>query len=112
NTPLHRWIRHVEAAGFQVRVHILQFNVQPGDLNLFERYWMGQFAGLLNTSNGTPAVAADTAVGVAVRKGLRRHLRQKGAPILGAPPVPSSVATPRPRTASRTATPRGGVRSD
>lgn len=90
NTPLHRWIRRVEADGFQVRAHVLQSDVQPGDLNLFERYWMAQFAGLLNTSRGTPVVHADSAVGLAVRRALRRQLQAAGPRILGQMRQPQS----------------------
>ena len=81
--PLHRWIRRVQAAGFQVRIHVLQTAVQPKDLNLFERYWMAQFRGLLNSGAGTPVVAADTEVARGVRRRLRHQLQETRPAILG-----------------------------
>jgi hypothetical protein len=84
NTPLHRWIRRVQAAGFQVRIHVLQTDVQPRDLNIFERYWMAQFRGLLNTVTGTTVAVAETEVGRAVRRRLRQQLQEAGPAILGA----------------------------
>jgi hypothetical protein len=82
-TLLHRWIRRVQAAGFQVHIHVLQTDVQPKDLNIFERYWMAQFRGLLNAGPGTPVITGDTEVGRAVQKLLRKQLQVAGPPILG-----------------------------
>jgi hypothetical protein len=73
-TLLHRWIRTTEAQGFEIRAFVLQTNVAPGDLDLFERYWMAQFTGLLNSGPGTPVVATDTVVAIAVQRALTRAL--------------------------------------
>jgi hypothetical protein len=83
STDLHRWILGVENDGFQVRAHVLQLNVAPRELNLFERYWMSQFAGLLNCGPGTPTVRVDTPLGRAVKRALRRQLQAEGPRILG-----------------------------
>jgi hypothetical protein len=65
-----------EAQGFEIRAFVLQTNVAPGDLDRFERYWMAQFASLLNTGAGTPNTAADTAVAIAVQRALARALAE------------------------------------
>jgi hypothetical protein len=82
-TRLHRWIHSVVAAGFQVRIYELQSHVQPRDLDLFVRYWMAQFRGLLNVGVGMPGVTADTEVARAVQKLLRKSLQAAGPAILG-----------------------------
>jgi hypothetical protein len=82
-TPLHRWIRITEAQGFEIRAFVLQTNVAPGDLDLFERYWMAQFASLLNTGAGTPNTAADTAVAIAVQRALARALAEPARALKG-----------------------------
>jgi hypothetical protein len=83
STRLHRWIRRIQEMGFQVHIHVLQTDVQPKDLNIFERYWMAQFRGLLNSGPGTPMVVADTEVGRSVQRLLRRQLQTAGPVILG-----------------------------
>ena len=69
---LHRWIRRVEAQGFEVAVHVLQHKIAPRDLTNFERYWMGQFRGLLNRRPAPPVVPDGSSVGVAIAHGLAR----------------------------------------
>ncbi len=81
--PLHRWINDVADRGFQVRAHALQINVPPGSLNLFERYWMGQFARLINCASGAPGPRADTVVATAVTQALRHALQAEGPTTLG-----------------------------
>lgn len=74
-SPLCCWIRATVADGFQIFAHTLQVAVPPGDLNLFERYWMGQFANLLNTDPGMPRTAEDSPVAVALQKAMMLSLR-------------------------------------
>jgi len=52
----------------------LQVAVAPADLTLFERYWMRQFAGLLNAAGAAPCTAADSPVAHTVRQSLRSIL--------------------------------------
>jgi hypothetical protein len=77
-TPLCRWIRATTADGFRIHFHTLQAAVAPADLNLFERYWMGQFANLLNTGPGMPRTLADSAVAIALQQSLRAALQLAG----------------------------------
>jgi hypothetical protein len=65
-TAVGTWIRVRLEAGFQIRAHILQAAVAPGDLSLFERYWMRQFTDLLNADAGVPLVPDHSPVARAV----------------------------------------------
>jgi hypothetical protein len=75
-TYLHNWIASQLSQGFEVRAHVLQSSVPPGDLNAYERYWMTQFAGLLNCRRDAPSV--DTTIGVAVNRALIQTLGNCG----------------------------------
>ncbi len=56
---LYDWMRDVARRGDYVGVHVLQTGIIPAELEFYERYWIGQFAGLLNVrSNGQPAAAS------------------------------------------------------
>src|SRR4028118_1829679 len=46
--PLYEWIRHVWREGHDVRARVLQENVIPADLAMFESYWTEQFVGLVD----------------------------------------------------------------
>jgi hypothetical protein len=60
-TAVGSWIRARLGGGFQIRGHILQAAIAPGDLDLFEHYWMSQFAGLLNADRRmSPALVHST----------------------------------------------------
>lgn len=60
---VYDWMRDVARRGHYVGVHVLQTGIIPAELGFYERYWIGQFAGLLNVrANGEPAAASsDTA---------------------------------------------------
>ena len=47
---VYDWMRDVWRRGFDVSVHTLQQGVIPKDLDMFERYWIDQFANLLNVT--------------------------------------------------------------
>ena len=48
---LYEWIRSVLRAGHLVDLHILQSEVAPKELDIFEKYWISQFVNLVNTTN-------------------------------------------------------------
>jgi hypothetical protein len=48
---LYDWVRTEWRSGAEVRAYVLQDDIIPADLELFERYWIEQFAGLLNASS-------------------------------------------------------------
>lgn len=84
-TPLHRWIHASLEAGFEIQAHVLQLHVPPGDLNLFERYWINQFPDLLNDRAGTPHIQVPTKVALAVERALQGLLSpsQSGVSLAG-----------------------------
>lgn len=46
--PLYDWMRDVWRRNHDVAVYILQQGIVPKDVDLFEQYWIDQFANLLN----------------------------------------------------------------
>ncbi len=46
--PVHGWVRDVLRTGFLVDIFVLQTDVVPKELRLFEDYWIQQFPDLLN----------------------------------------------------------------
>src|SRR5690349_10127968 len=59
---LYDWIRDVWRKGHDVAPFTLQEGIAPGDHAMFEKYWMTQFAGLINVL-GKPHVEKNTRVG-------------------------------------------------
>lgn len=74
-TAVGGWIRGRLAAGFPIHAHILQWTVAPVDLDLFERYWIGQFTDLLNADGAAPRAVTHSAIARTVIAFLqdRRH---------------------------------------
>lgn len=52
---LYDWMRDVWRSEFDVAVFTLQEGIIPKDHAMFEQYWIGQFAGLLNVVGNKPA---------------------------------------------------------
>jgi hypothetical protein len=71
--PLYDWMRDVYRRDHDVLCHTLQEAITPMDLDLFERYWIGQFSGLLN-SIGNSADTKDSAVAHSLKAHLRAEL--------------------------------------
>ena len=46
--PVYDWMRDVWRRNYDVAVYILQQEIIPKDVELFEQYWIDQFANLLN----------------------------------------------------------------
>jgi len=61
--PLYDWIRSLFEQGLNPEYHVLQEKVIPADLTMFERYWIGQFAGLLNQHEAGRCPSDHTDVG-------------------------------------------------
>lgn len=60
---LYDWIRGLFEEGRNPEYHVLQENVSPPDLTMFERYWMSQFTGLLNQNGSNVCPVEHTAIG-------------------------------------------------
>jgi hypothetical protein len=74
-SSLYNWIRDVLRAGFLVEIHVLQRDVAPKELSLFEHYWMQQFHDLVNSSNGVPRQDQSSPIGLQVARALAERLR-------------------------------------
>jgi hypothetical protein len=71
--PLYDWIRDVWRRGSDVAVYTLQEGIIPRDLDVFEQYWIDQFADLVNiTGNQSPKQDSD--IGRQVKKALNAQL--------------------------------------
>lgn len=73
------WVRDVWRAGDEVRAHVLQDDVIPADLEMFETYWIEQFSGLLNAKPPADPARSATAIGQRVNDALRALLRGQAA---------------------------------
>jgi hypothetical protein len=72
---LYDWVRTEWRSGAEVRAHVLQDEIIPADLELFERYWIEQFAGLLNSEFQGESARATTSVGQRVNTSILRELK-------------------------------------
>ena len=77
---LYDWMRDVWRSEFDVAVFTLQEGIIPKDHAMFEHYWIGQFAGLLNVAGKNPA-RQHSAVARQVISAIRdqlEHARKQG----------------------------------
>lgn len=71
---LYDWMRNVWRHGFDVAVYTLQEAIIPKDLDMFEQYWIGQFANLLNVVGNKPP-RQDSPIGRQVKAALQGQLQ-------------------------------------
>lgn len=76
-SPLYAWMRDVFRAGHLVEMHVLQREVAPKELDMFERYWMGQFPNLLNAIVPEPRAAELSPVAAQIVRGLQGQLASR-----------------------------------
>ena len=72
---LHDWVRDEWRAGHEVRTYVLQDDLIPADLEMFEAYWIEQFSGLLNARPPVDAARGTTEVGRRINDAIRGLLR-------------------------------------
>jgi hypothetical protein len=72
-SALYEWIRSVLRSGHLVDLHVLQQEIAPKELDMFEKYWISQFTNLVNTTyhgikgNQSTAIGEQIAHALAVR---------------------------------------------
>jgi hypothetical protein len=79
---VNNWIRDVLRKEHIAAVRIIQEDIAPKDLDLFETYWIGQFPNLLNSDASKRRKPSPTAQKIteAIQKDLRAaKRRRKGA---------------------------------
>jgi len=74
-SPLYNWIRDVIRAGYLIDIHVLQREITPKELDLFENYWIKQFPNLLNTGLPEPRPAEPTPAAAQVTRALQDKVR-------------------------------------
>ena len=75
--PLYDWIRTIWRRGGDINMHTLQSDVLRRDLDTFEEYWLGQFAGLLNASDAKEGPTKDSAIATQVRVALAASVKKR-----------------------------------
>lgn len=70
---LYDWMRDVWRGDYDVGVYTLQEGIVPADLDLFEQYWIDQFADLLNIASNK-AGKVDTSVAKQIKAAIRAQL--------------------------------------
>jgi hypothetical protein len=76
---LYDWIQEVWRRGHDVMFHTLQEEIIPKDEDMFEQYWVAQFAKLLNVI-GNSRPTDDTQLGKQVTAALKASLEIARSP--------------------------------
>jgi hypothetical protein len=71
------WIQAEWRDGFDVEAWVLQDEIIPADLEMFECHWIEQFAGLLNRRAPADPARAETEVGRQMNEAIAIMLRGK-----------------------------------
>ena len=74
------WVRDEWRDKHEVRAHVLQDEITPGDVEIFEAYWIEQFSGLLNAKSPATQARPTTAVGQRVNDAILALLRGETTP--------------------------------
>lgn len=72
---LFDWIRDEWRDGHEIRPYVIQDETAPADLEMFEAYWAGQFAGLLNAGPSADPNRSTTALGERVNDAISALLK-------------------------------------
>jgi hypothetical protein len=72
---LYDWLRDEWRFGHEVRAHVLQDDIIPADLAMFEAYWIEQFSGLLNVKPPADPARTTSPVGQRINNVIFAQLR-------------------------------------
>ncbi len=70
---VYDWIRQLWKQDHDVAVHTLQEGIMPRDLDLFEQYWIDQFAELVNKRGNRPD-KTNSRIADQITKGIQQQL--------------------------------------
>ncbi len=76
---LFDWVRDEWRAGHEVKAQVLQDDVIPADLEMFEAYWIEQFAGLLNVKPPADPARTTSDVGERINSSILAQIRGDAA---------------------------------
>lgn len=71
--PVNDWIRDVWRRSHDVVFYTIQERIIPDDLNMFEQYWIDQFADLVNVVGNKPG-KSDSVVATQITKAIQQQL--------------------------------------
>lgn len=74
-SALYDWVRDEWRAENEIHAYVLQDDVIPADLEMFEAYWIEQFSDLLNARPTVDPARPTTAVGRRVNEAILALLR-------------------------------------
>jgi hypothetical protein len=69
------WVRGEWRANHEVRAHILQDEIVPADLEMFEAYWIAQFSSLLNAQEPADSTRKTSEIAGRIHDMIRTQLR-------------------------------------
>ncbi|MYD94911.1 MAG: hypothetical protein F4Y02_14735 [Chloroflexi bacterium] len=69
------WFRDEWRDSHEIRPYVIQDEIAPADLEMFEAYWAGQFAGLLNVGLSADPNRSTTALGERVNDAISAMLK-------------------------------------
>lgn len=72
---LYDWVRDAWRAEKEIRAYVLQDDVIPADLEMFEAYWIEQFGGLLNVKPPADPVGVTSEIGNRIHATIHARLR-------------------------------------
>lgn len=72
---LYDWIREEWRADHDVRARVLQDDIVPADLEMFEQYWIEQFGGLLNLTQRSGPDQGTSAAGQCINDAILAELK-------------------------------------
>lgn len=76
---LYDWIRDEWRAEYEVRAHVLQDDIIPADLEMFETYWIEQFSGLLNIKPSADPTRPTSEIGQRINDSILAQLKGEAA---------------------------------
>lgn len=77
--PVNDWIRDAWRQSHDVAFYTIQERIIPKDLNMFEQYWIDQFADLVNVV-GNKAGKSDSLVAQQITAAIQQHLTLASSP--------------------------------
>jgi hypothetical protein len=76
---LYDWVRDAWRTEHEIRAYVLQDEVIPADLEMFEAYWIEQFSGLLNVKPPADPARSTTEIGQRIHETIHAQIRGQAA---------------------------------
>lgn len=76
---LYDWVREEWRAEQEVRAHVLQDDIIPADLEMFEAYWIEQFSGLVTVKPPANLARPTSEIGQRINDAILAQLKGEAA---------------------------------